>query len=241
METAKGQPSAVKTWWYPRERIGYEFIYPKEQARRLARGNVRAGADHSDGDDETGRDQDGAARAAGANGSGDPRSLRPTPPPSAPTGASQTGRCTEAIPSRSGGRRSYCRQRRATLPLVGLIGLLALAGAARLRLWRMVRSSRVDGNERRDDPRRSSSPCREPSLVAAGSVLAIAIGSIGAAQESPVFKAESELVVLHVMVKDRNGSYVGGLTADAFRVLEENRPQTIASSPPRTHRSRSDW
>jgi hypothetical protein len=36
METAKGQPSAVKTWWYPHERTGYEFIYPKDQARRLA-------------------------------------------------------------------------------------------------------------------------------------------------------------------------------------------------------------
>jgi hypothetical protein len=38
METAKGMPAAIKTWWYPGERIGYEFIYPKDQARRLAEG-----------------------------------------------------------------------------------------------------------------------------------------------------------------------------------------------------------
>jgi len=38
METAAGVPSAIKTWWYPGERSGYEFVYPKEQARRLAKG-----------------------------------------------------------------------------------------------------------------------------------------------------------------------------------------------------------
>jgi hypothetical protein len=38
METAAGMPSAVKAWWYPGERIGFEFVYPKEQARPLAQG-----------------------------------------------------------------------------------------------------------------------------------------------------------------------------------------------------------
>ncbi len=38
METAKGMPAAIRTWWYPGERIGYEFVYPKDQARRLAQG-----------------------------------------------------------------------------------------------------------------------------------------------------------------------------------------------------------
>ena len=36
METASGTPAAIRTWWYPGERTGYEFIFPKEQARRLA-------------------------------------------------------------------------------------------------------------------------------------------------------------------------------------------------------------
>jgi hypothetical protein len=36
METASGTPAAIRTWWYQGERTGYEFIYPKEQARRLA-------------------------------------------------------------------------------------------------------------------------------------------------------------------------------------------------------------
>jgi hypothetical protein len=36
METPAGEPAAVKTWWYPGNTIGREFIYPKSQARRLA-------------------------------------------------------------------------------------------------------------------------------------------------------------------------------------------------------------
>jgi hypothetical protein len=36
METPAGKPAAVKTWWYPGNSTGREFIYPKEQARRLA-------------------------------------------------------------------------------------------------------------------------------------------------------------------------------------------------------------
>ncbi len=36
METPAGTPPAIKTWWYPGAQIGWEFVYPKEQARRLA-------------------------------------------------------------------------------------------------------------------------------------------------------------------------------------------------------------
>ena len=38
METAAGVPAAVKTGWYPGDKAGYEFVYPKEQARLLAKG-----------------------------------------------------------------------------------------------------------------------------------------------------------------------------------------------------------
>src|SRR5918994_4462181 len=36
LETPAGAPAAVKTWWYPGNTIGREFIYPKSQARRIA-------------------------------------------------------------------------------------------------------------------------------------------------------------------------------------------------------------
>lgn len=41
METASDMPAAVKAWWYPAETQGYEFVYPREQARLLAAGTGR--------------------------------------------------------------------------------------------------------------------------------------------------------------------------------------------------------
>ena len=63
--------------------------------------------------------------------------------------------------------------------------------------------------------------------------LAIACGLIAApsAQQpdaKPNFSTQSELVVLHVAVKDSKGGYVGGLAQDSFRVMEDRRPQQIA-------------
>lgn len=41
------------------------------------------------------------------------------------------------------------------------------------------------------------------------------------------FRASSELVVLHVSVRDRRGRYVTGLTKDAFTVIDDAKPQTL--------------
>ncbi len=38
METPVNSTHAIRTWWYPGDRTGFEFIYPKEQARLLAKG-----------------------------------------------------------------------------------------------------------------------------------------------------------------------------------------------------------
>jgi Ca-activated chloride channel family protein len=46
-------------------------------------------------------------------------------------------------------------------------------------------------------------------------------------QERPLFSTDTELVVLHVTVKDKRGAYVGGLSREAFSILENGRPQTI--------------
>ena len=61
--------------------------------------------------------------------------------------------------------------------------------------------------------------------------LAALIAAPVAAQEPdsrPNFSSESELVVLHVAVKDNKGGYVGGLEQNAFRVSENKRPQQIS-------------
>jgi VWFA-related protein len=44
----------------------------------------------------------------------------------------------------------------------------------------------------------------------------------------PRFAARSELVVLHVTVKDRRGAYVTGLPEHAFQVFDEGRAEPIA-------------
>ena len=56
-----------------------------------------------------------------------------------------------------------------------------------------------------------------------------ALGAPSAQEPEPKadFSTESELVVLHVAVKDRKGGYVAGLSRDSFRVLEDRRPQEI--------------
>jgi VWFA-related protein len=46
-------------------------------------------------------------------------------------------------------------------------------------------------------------------------------------QETPTFSANSDLVVLHVTVRDRKGAYVSGLAQDAFNVIEDGQAQTV--------------
>ena len=43
METPEGAPAAIKAWWYPGNTIGWEFIYPEEQALKLAKAGEASG------------------------------------------------------------------------------------------------------------------------------------------------------------------------------------------------------
>jgi Ca-activated chloride channel homolog len=61
------------------------------------------------------------------------------------------------------------------------------------------------------------------ALVTAGSPPALPASPALPAQ----FRASSELVVLHVSVRDRRGRYISGLKKDAFTVIDDARPQTL--------------
>jgi hypothetical protein len=96
METPEGTPPAIKTWWHPGERTGREFIYPKEQARRLAKSATEpvlttqrqtTKADETNTPDLSRISSSGVESAVNAGGK---------PTPSAPGGAAQQG---EAAPS----------------------------------------------------------------------------------------------------------------------------------------------
>ncbi len=70
------------------------------------------------------------------------------------------------------------------------------------------------------------------SIILAGLLLLTSGLSLSASdgahpQERPTFKAESELVVLHVSVRDRGGRYISGLERDAFTVIDDGKPQSL--------------
>jgi VWFA-related protein len=64
------------------------------------------------------------------------------------------------------------------------------------------------------------------AIVAALSV-ALLTPAASARQDRPIFKSNSELVVMHVSVRDRGGRYIKGLTKDAFTVIDDGKPQTL--------------
>ena len=65
-------------------------------------------------------------------------------------------------------------------------------------------------------------------LVVAAAILSLPPRARIHGQETPTFSANSELVVLHVTVRDRRGAYVTGLTQEAFNVIEDGRAQTVS-------------
>jgi VWFA-related protein len=61
-------------------------------------------------------------------------------------------------------------------------------------------------------------------------VLALLGGDLSSQQQSDyVFRAESDLVLVNVTVKDKSGKFVPGLKPEDFTILEDNRPQKIVS------------
>jgi hypothetical protein len=150
LETPAGQPAAVKTWWYPGNTIGREFIYPKSQARRLAQAtNTTVLTTQAE---KVTDEQMQTADLAYVSPSGQETPLSDdqlveaaanTPPVGAVTAreetkAAQTAR-TPAPMATSGAQtpaqeatmaRSELPRTGTPLPAVGLLGLISLLGAA---------------------------------------------------------------------------------------------------------------
>ena len=129
METAKGHPSPVKTWWYPQETTGYEFIYPKSQARELAK---EVNEPILTTKVETTKPEEAkAAELEFITPKGEEIAV-PQPEPIVPTGIVQEGTVAEA--------RTALPVTASPIPAFGLIGLLAIGLAGGLRLWRTART-----------------------------------------------------------------------------------------------------
>jgi len=155
LETASNTPSAVGAWWYPGERIGYEFIYPRAQARQLARTTgasvLTTKADTTKTEetrtgeltriDSSGHDQDAAAavdNSRNARESGSvaqqvpPRTPPQTASPAAPAPPSVS---RNSVPNPPPVARNSLPRTASPLPFVGLIGVLSLVVFSSLRLW----------------------------------------------------------------------------------------------------------
>lgn len=158
MEVAANQPAAIRTWWFPGRTIGHEFIYPKEQALRLARGasaTVLTVATDSTATETMREAELSRATAAGeitastttttAEVTGTAFPGRAEVEISAPTTVAQATEVTQrrvettapAMSTESVTTTRTMLPRTATfLPLVGLLGLGSLVGATALRLRR---------------------------------------------------------------------------------------------------------
>ena len=136
LETPAGQPAAVKTWWYPGNTIGREFIYPKSQAVRLAKAtNSTVLATQAD---NASNDQMKSADLAYVSPTGQETPLTDeqlvdaaanTPPVGATTQSASSSR------SREEGTMARAQLPRTSTPMagIGLMGLISLLGGAWVR------------------------------------------------------------------------------------------------------------
>lgn len=146
MEASAGTPPAVKTWWYPGERTGYEFIYPKQQARRIA-DRTRQAVLTTKNDTSTTQETDTTELTRVAPG-GSESSANSTVAEATPSGAVQRGQLDDSSrtttstpnndsrPTRVGTvarARTELPRTASSTPLIALIGVLMLAAAAVIR------------------------------------------------------------------------------------------------------------
>ena len=133
METAAGMPEAIQTWWYPGERTGYEFVYPKAQARMLA-----AGAGHpvlAAAAATPAAPSAPAPELSRITPSGEEAAAQATPPP-APAGSVREGEIAASVaPSQA---RTRLPKTASEVPLIGALGLMLLIGAASIRGLRLL-------------------------------------------------------------------------------------------------------
>jgi hypothetical protein len=165
MEADANAAPAIRTWWYPGRSIGHEFIYPKEQARRLA---ARQSEAVLTVDDEAATEEqmrtaalsriDKEGREAAVNAEMRAEKNAPTPAPATPETTTaqrpaQQATTPEPAPApRTAQERETARVADTTatdvptrtelprtaspLPLFALLGLGSLVGAGALRLRR---------------------------------------------------------------------------------------------------------
>ena len=152
METASAMPPAIRTWWYPGERRGHEFIFPKDQARRLAQGGGQTVLTTQAQTTTTEQTNTADLSRVASGGQETQVSASAEPTAAAPTGGAQAGELasaslailTPSIPSVGsapvpGARRTQLPRTATQLPFVAALGTVLLMTSASLGYWRTRR------------------------------------------------------------------------------------------------------
>ena len=152
LETSGNMPPAIKGWWVQGNSIGYEFIYPRQQALQLAKVTT--------GPVLTTRNETkdvATADLSRIDGSGVPApvTVEEKPAPVAATGRAQQGEvapggatATAAPDTRADERarstaRTQLPQTASSMPFVMLLGALALCAGIGLSLWPRLRTRTI--------------------------------------------------------------------------------------------------
>jgi len=140
-EAAAGAPPAVQVWFYPAEHTGYEFVYPHDQALKIARathqpvlaqtGNEVARIDENDRP---------VSADADLKESSEPRQPVAPPAPAASaigtSGAAPAPAPMTSAPDAAKPARRHLPRTASTLPLLALLSAASFAGAFGVRAAR---------------------------------------------------------------------------------------------------------
>ncbi len=126
-ERTAGSPEAVKAWFYPGDQYGLEFVYPKPRAVQLAQANNQH-VPATPAPVATAPAQLKQAPVTAIQPTGEEVPLAQVHTPSSKPAPVQMATASEKnLPKTA-----------STTPLIGLIGLIAIAGAFLLRFWSKV-------------------------------------------------------------------------------------------------------
>jgi LPXTG-motif cell wall-anchored protein len=147
MEASAGTPLPIRAYWMANRRTGFEFVYPKEQAMRLAKQSsepVLTTQAHTTKTEET---HTTALARVSQNGAEIKVATNAEPKAVTPAGRSQQGESAPSSivigPARIPPRQS-AQHARTTLPQTGSdLPIIALAGACFIALAGVVRARRT--------------------------------------------------------------------------------------------------
>lgn len=129
-ETAAGEPQAVQAWFYPGDRYGEEFVYPKDQALRIAK------ATHTPVLSTASTKSDATSLRSAEVSRVDEKGQSTKTEPVTVTAQNTAPAAPAPVPTSGVQARSELPRTASNLPLVALLSVLSLLAAFSLGLAR---------------------------------------------------------------------------------------------------------